>query len=65
MHLNFKPFAKIGKEALTRALMSRVEAVEKREVLYNKNLIDLNNRFSSYCAKCPFSKAHNEKCWNI
>ncbi|WP_019227247.1 hypothetical protein [Sedimentibacter sp. B4] len=56
-----KPYAKIGKEALSRALMSQVEVVEKREVLDNKNLIVLNNRFNSYCAKCPFSKALNEK----
>lgn len=56
-----KPYAKIGKEVLTRALMSQVKAVEKREVLDNKNLIDLNNRFNSYCTKCPFSKAPNEK----
>lgn len=58
--MNIKPFAKIGKEALTRILMAQNEYIEKTEVLDNEFLIDLNNKFNFYCSKCPFASASNK-----
>lgn len=59
--MNFKPYAKVGKEVLERSLMMLNIAPKKNEILDNKHLIDLNNRFNSHCSKCPFIKAPNEK----
>lgn len=55
--MNFKPYAKIGKDALNRMLMAHPNISENKEVMDVKYLIDLNNKCNCHCFKCPLVKA--------
>lgn len=55
--MDFKPYAKIGKETLKRILMTHTNTPEKKDVMGVKYLIDLNNKFNCHCSKCPLVKA--------
>jgi hypothetical protein len=59
--MNLKPYAKVGKTALTNMIIAHTIQTNAKVKIENNNiLLKLNYKFNNRCINCPFKESNND-----